>query len=84
MFHDIDQGQTNKTVVGVSARVVEPVGVDKGVAALGGGAVIHKFFKTMTVPGYGRIEPWVDTGIDVNNRSDGTVRGTVGVKRALI
>lgn len=60
------------------------IGIDHGVAALGGGSVIHELFKPLTVPWDGRIEPWVDMGMDVDHRSEGTVGGAIGVKRALI
>lgn len=84
MFHDIDQGQTNELVIDVSAGAVEMIRVAKGVATIGGGAVFPELFKMFNIPWDRRVEPRVDMGMDVDNRSEGARRSAIRVKRALI
>lgn len=60
------------------------IGIDQGVATLSGSALIREFFKTLTVPWDGRVEPWVGIGVDVDHGSEGAAGGTIRVKRALI
>lgn len=79
MFHDINQGKADKAVISISAGTVEPIGVDKGVATLGGSTLIREFFKPFTLPWDGRVEPGVEIGMDVDNRAKRAVRGTIRV-----
>ena len=80
----IDQGDPDKSVLGVCAGFFDVVIVNDGVAPFGSGSLLHQFFELMTVPRNRRKEPGVAFGFDVNKGSEGTFRLAVLFFRAVI
>lgn len=84
MFDDIGKSQADQAIIDVSGRPVEMVGIEKGVAAFGGGTMVIDFLETIAITRNGREEPGIGVGFNIDYGSQGTIGGTIELLRALI
>ena len=84
MVGDVGQGQPNQSVVGVSARVVEIVGVDHGIDSFRGASLLVDFLEQPACPGHRRKKPGVVFGLDVDEGSRGAFRLAIPSGRAEV